>query len=77
MAFPVANEHITAKQANIMANHRHLIPNPFSMVYMGPPAVIPLLSKSRYSTAREHSANFNAEPKKAVIHIQNKAPGPP
>ena len=77
MAFPVANEHITANPANIIASHRHCLPRPFSIVYIGPPAVIPLLSKSLYSTARVHSANFNADPKKAVIHIQNSAPGPP
>ena len=66
-----------AKQANPTANHLHLGPNPFSMVYIGPPAVFPSESVSRYLSARVHSAYFNDVPKNAVIHIQNNAPGPP
>ena len=65
------------KHAKNTANHRHLGPKPFSIVYIGPPAVFPCESVSLYSTARVHSAYFKAVPKKAVIHIQNNAPGPP
>ena len=77
IAFPVAKEQITAKQANTIASHLHFFPKPLSMVYIGPPAVIPLLSKSLYSTASVHSAYLRADPKNAVIHIQKRAPGPP
>ena len=77
IALPVKNEQIIAKQAKVTANHLHWGPSPFSIVYIGPPAVLPSESVSLYSKARVHSAYFNAVPKKAVIHIQNNAPGPP
>ena len=38
---------------------------------------MPLASTVRYFTASRHSEYLVAIPKKAAIHIQNKAPGPP
>ena len=74
---PVANEQITAKQAKATAIQRQFLPRPFSIVYIGPPAVLPKASISRYFNDRVHSAYFRVVPKKAVTHIQNNAPGPP
>ena len=49
---------------------------------MGPPETVPLYlaessSTSRYFCASVTSLYFVAMPRKAVIHIQNSAPGPP
>ena len=77
IAFPVAKEHIIANAANAMAIQPHFFPIPFSMVYIGPPAVNPCEFISRYLTERVHSAYFRVVPKNAVIHIQKSAPGPP
>src|SRR5690625_5890309 len=44
---------------------------------MGPPAISPRASCTRYFTASTASAYFVAMPNTAVIHIQNTAPGPP
>ena len=44
---------------------------------MGPPATAPWSSLVRYLMAKSPSAYLVAIPKKAAIHIQNRAPGPP
>ena len=44
---------------------------------MGPPLISPLSLVMRYLTASTASPYLVAMPKKAVIHIQNTAPGPP
>ena len=49
----------------------------FSMTYMGPPIIVPSDRCSRYLCDRDISPNLMAIPKKAVIHIQNSAAGPP
>ena len=77
MALPVANEQMIAKAAKATANQRHFFPIPFSIVYIGPPAVNPNESISLYFMDNVHSAYFNVVPKNAVTHIQKSAPGPP
>ena len=44
---------------------------------MGPPATAPLSSLVLYLIANKPSAYLVAIPKKAAIHIQKRAPGPP
>ena len=44
---------------------------------MGPPAISPLSSRTRYLWERVTSTNFVVMPTKAVAHIQNSAAGPP
>ena len=44
---------------------------------MGPPATAPWSSLVRYLIANSPSAYLVAIPKKAAIHIQKRAPGPP
>ena len=44
---------------------------------MGPPLISPFALVTRYLTASTASPYLVAMPKKAVIHIQNTAPGPP
>ena len=44
---------------------------------MGPPATAPFASFVRYFMASKPSAYLVAIPKKAAIHIQKRAPGPP
>ena len=39
------------KQAKIIANQRHFMPNPLAILYIGPPAGLPCLSISLKSTA--------------------------
>lgn len=43
----------------------------------GPPVSSPASSRVRKRTPRKHSAYFEAMPSSAVVHIQNRAPGPP
>ena len=47
------------------------------MAYIGPPTQRPWAFCSRKRTASTTSAYLVAMPTRAVIHIQNKAPGPP
>ena len=72
---PMPNEAISANTAN-RAAVRFMF-KPFSSVYMGPPATLPSGETSRNFSARVHSVNLVAMPKKAVTHIQKRAPGPP
>ena len=51
--------------------------NARSQMYMAPPSMAPLWSRTRYFTAAYTSAYFVAMPNTPVIHIQNTAPGPP
>ena len=44
---------------------------------MGPPATAPVSSTVRYFWARVTSEYLVAIPRKAVTHIQKRAPGPP
>ena len=44
---------------------------------MGPPLMSPFSSLIRYLTAKTASEYLVAMPTRPVIHIQNKAPGPP
>ena len=47
------------------------------MKYMGPPAILPWSSLTRYLCETVTSTNFVVIPTKAVAHIQNSAAGPP
>ena len=51
--------------------------SPRSMKYIGPPAISPLSSLTRYLWDMVTSTNFVVMPTKAVAHIQNSAAGPP
>jgi hypothetical protein len=55
----------------------HFLPRPSVMKYMGPPCKFPAESLPRYMTAREHVKYLVATPRRAEIHIQKIAPGPP
>ena len=44
---------------------------------MGPPLMVPRESRLRKRTPSSASAYLVAMPNSPVIHIQNKAPGPP
>ena len=76
---PMPKEANTAKIANNIPRKRPkpLCLNPFCMTYIGPPAISPREFFSRYLTASMHSAYFVVKPKRAEIHIQTRAPGPP
>ena len=50
---------------------------PRSMKYIGPPAMRPWSSFTRYLWEMVTSTNFVVMPTKAVAHIQNSAAGPP
>ena len=63
--------------AKAVASQRQRGPRPFLIAYMGPPTHWPLAFFSRYFTATTTSAYLVAMPTRAVIHIQNTAPGPP
>ena len=52
-------------------------PIPFFIAYIGPPAISPTLFVSRYLTASTDSPYFVESPKRALTHIQTRAPGPP
>ena len=65
----------TAKTAKRTASH--LMPRPRSIVYMGPPAIEPSLSRTRYLTDSSDSAYLVEMPNTPVIQHQNTAPGPP
>src|SRR5699024_8419514 len=65
----------TAKTAKRTASH--LMPRPRSIVYMGPPAIEPSLSRTRYLTDSSDSAYLVQMPNTPVIQHQNTAPGPP
>ena len=60
-----------------MAIGFHAFPNPSVIKYIGPPCISPRLSRPRNITASVHSKYFVLTPRRAEIHIQNMAPGPP
>ena len=77
--FPMPKEARVVKRAK---RKPRTIPNclfekPFFMVYIGPPDRSPLLLTSRNLMASIHSENLVVSPKRAEIHIQTSAPGPP
>ena len=55
----------------------HFMFRPRSMKYIGPPAISPLSSLTRYLWEMVTSTNLVVMPTNAVAHIQNKAAGPP
>ena len=65
----------TVATANSTASH--FMFSPRSMKYMGPPAISPLSSFTRYLWESATSTNLVVMPRNAVIHIQNSAAGPP
>ena len=75
---PMPKEARTANKAN---SQPRTAPNPlgsaFFIVYIGPPDISPFSLRSRYLMASRPSEYLVAMPKKAMIHIQKMAPGPP
>ena len=72
---PVPKELTTVATAKNTASHFMLSRR--SMTYMGPPTMWPSSSVMRYLWDRVTSTNLVVMPKKAVIHIQKSAAGPP
>ena len=65
------------KSAKATPSHFQCAPRPFLIAYIGPPICSPWSSVSRKCTASSTSEYLVAMPTRAVIHIQNSAPGPP
>src|SRR5918993_2887763 len=74
---PMPKPAIPPKIAKAVPSQAHFVPSPFLMAYIGPPMCSPFSSTSRYCTASTTSQYLVAKPTRAVIHIQNRAPGPP
>ena len=72
---PIPKAAMAVSAANSMPSG--LLPSPRSRAYMGPPAIWPLASFTRYFTLSTASAYFVAMPNTPVSHIHNTAPGPP
>ena len=62
--FPAPKEPITQARAKKEAAKENFGPNPLKMECIGPPCTTPFLSTKRYITAKVHSENFVAIPKK-------------
>ena len=76
---PIPKDARTAKTAKSVAitAPSFLYLKPFFMAYIGPPTISPSAFISLYFTARTLSAYLVESPKRAEIHIQTIAPGPP
>ncbi len=72
---PIPNAAIAVSAAKSMPSG--LLPRPRSSAYIGPPAIWPLGSFTRYFTLSTASAYFVAMPNTPVSHIHSTAPGPP
>lgn len=72
---PIKKEATTVQNANVSPNH--LLPNPRSSAYIGPPNILPSDVCTRYFMAKSPSAYFVEMPNTPVIQHQNTAPGPP
>ena len=74
---PVPMQAQAPKRAKAVPSQAQRGPRPFLMKYMAPPTQFPAGVCSRYFTESMTSQNLVIMPTRAVIHIQNRAPGPP